>query len=206
MTKSLPKLCLIADCDTAENHLPNALSITGHHPIWIMLRDKSADNTAIAQTLNTILKMVYYHPHAQLSINGGCAGYAELMADHPYLGLHLPTNMDWATARQHHPKCHMGGSLHSVFDTKRVAETHLNYVTISPVFKTNSHPNTPPLDSDSITQIQKRLSCQTVALGGINGDTLPHAMTYNFDSYACIQGWHNADSLGIMVNALYTRP
>lgn len=199
MVKSIPKLCLIADCDAVDNHLSHALDILGNRPLWIMIRDKQADDLALQEILSKVLKLVYYHPNIKLSINGA----ETLLKDHPYLGLHLPRDRDWQTIRQQYPRCFMGGSLHHVFDTHRVKQSQLNYVTISPLFTTASHPDAEPMDKVVLKKILKRLSCQTVALGGINGDTITQAMAYNFDAYACIQGWQNDDSLTKMVSLLY---
>ena len=199
MVNPIPKLCLIADCNAIENLLPRAIATINNHPVWIMIRDKNATEQDLQDALNATLKMVYYHPNARLSINGADS----LLHNNAYLGLHLPSTLDWQDMRQRHPKCFMGGSLHTAFDIEKAKQATLNYVTISPLFPTQSHPEAHPIDKATLKQILKRLSCQTVALGGINGDTLEHILDYNFDSYACIQGWQDDHSLTKMISILY---
>ena len=197
--KTIPKLCLIADCDAVQNHLPRSMTIIGEHPVWIMIRDKKATVDEIHQTIDAVLRQVYYHPNAKMSVNG----ISDILADYPYLGLHLPSDYDWAEYRNNHPRAFMGASLHTMDDVKRAKDSGMNYVTVSPIFKTASHPDALPMGDGKRTKILKSLSCFTVALGGIDGHTIETAVDMGFNSYASIRGWQNDVSLQKMINVLY---
>ena len=197
--QTIPKLCLIADCDAVQNHFARSMGIIGEHPVWIMIRDKDATVDKIHQAIDAVLKQVYYHPNAKLSVNG----VPDVLPDHPYLGLHLPSSYDWAEYREHHPRVFMGASLHTMDDVKRARDGGMNYVTVSPIFATASHPDASPMEDAERTKILKSLSCFTVALGGIDGHTIETAVSYGFDSYASIRGWQNDVSLQKMINILY---
>ena len=197
--KTIPKLCLIADCDAVKTHLRRSMGIIGDHPVWIMIRDKTATTDEIRQAIDDVLKQVYYHPNAKMSVNG----MPDILTDYPYLGLHLPSDYDWTEYRKNHPRAFMGASLHTMDDVKRARDGGMNYVTVSPIFQTATHPDAPAMEGTERTKILKSLSCFTVALGGIDGHTIETAVSYGFNSYASIRGWQNDVSLQKMINVLY---
>jgi thiamine-phosphate diphosphorylase len=81
-------------------------------------------------------------------------------------GVHLPEKSLTAhQVRQLWPGAIVGRSLH---DLSALAETtDVDYITLSPVFETDSHPNTPPLGLDAIVQAAKSTT-PVYALGGID--------------------------------------
>ena len=201
--KTIPKLCLIADCDAVQNHLPRTMDIIGEHPVWIMVRDKEATADALNHAIDNVLKKIYYHPNAKMTLNGGGDMLADILPNHPYLGAHLPSHYDWTAERQKYPRTFMGASLHCMDDVGRARDAGMNYVTVSPIFATASHPDASPMEGGERTEILKSLACFTVALGGIDGHTIETAVDMGFNSYASIRGWQNDVSLQKMINVLY---
>jgi thiamine-phosphate pyrophosphorylase len=81
-------------------------------------------------------------------------------------GVHLPENSFRPDeVRQIWPSAILGRSLHSLEALSDVGD--VDYVTLSPVFETDSHPDTKPLGLDAVAQASKS-KVPLYALGGID--------------------------------------
>ncbi len=83
-------------------------------------------------------------------------------------GVHLPEKgMPTRVVRKAFPDLLIGFSAHSPESAKRAEEDGADFVTISPVFKTSSHPKAKPLGPGAIREVAESVNIPVFALGGI---------------------------------------
>jgi thiamine-phosphate pyrophosphorylase len=86
-------------------------------------------------------------------------------------GVHLPGGSDPATAHRRLPRGLIGVSTHSIEEAAAMLRAGADYVTLSPIFLTDSKPGYgPALGLDTLTAAAASASGPIVALGGIGPD------------------------------------
>lgn len=87
--------------------------------------------------------------------------------------LHLPRDGTIGEARQALPKALIGQSCHSETAARAAAESGADYVTLSPIFLSESKPGYgPACGLEALAQTTQRVSCPVIALGGVTVDTI----------------------------------
>jgi thiamine-phosphate pyrophosphorylase len=89
-------------------------------------------------------------------------------------GVHLPSGGNPEGARTRLPGGLVGASAHSAGEASALLGSGADYVTISPVFVTDSKPGYgPAIGLDGLAEIVARVPGRVIALGGINAATAP---------------------------------
>ena len=89
-------------------------------------------------------------------------------------GVHLPSGESPKAARSRLPGALIGASAHSAEEASALLRAGADYVTVSPVFLTESKPGYgPALGLDGLARIVTQASGPVIALGGISAETAP---------------------------------
>ena len=131
---------------------------------WVSLREK--DLTCAEQAA---LLMRLARRGLALLVHGDVALAAELKL----AGVHLPAGGDIAAARRRlGPDALIGLSTHSVAEA--VAAHGADYVTLSPIFLSESKPGYgPALGLAALREAHQEAPCPVLALGGVTEETIP---------------------------------
>ncbi len=132
-------------------------------------------------------------------LHGLCVGYGadllisgdiEVALSLPGVGLHLPEKaMDTASARRVLGASRLlGRSCHDLGGAVRAMAEGADYVTLSPLFATRSHPDAEPLGVAGFSRICDAIPGPVLALGGIEINNLDSAMQTGAWGVALIRG------------------
>jgi 8-oxo-dGTP diphosphatase len=83
----------------------------------------------------------------------------------------------------------LGASCHSASDIHHAASIGCDFVTLSPVLATASHPNAPSLGWEGLARIAENSPLPIFALGGMNADLLAVARNYSAFGVSGIRGF-----------------
>ncbi|MBF0294868.1 MAG: thiamine phosphate synthase [Magnetococcales bacterium] len=120
-------------------------------------------------------------------------------------GLHLP---ETATGEIRHiigPDMLLGRSCHAVESACRHLQAGGDYVTLSPLFFTRSHPDATPLGLARFARMRAAIPGPVLALGGIEPENVAEAMRTGASGVALIRGVWNAPDPTAAVRRLLTR-
>ena len=131
---------------------------------WFSLREKDLPPEACRELLGALVALghrfgatVTVHEDIEAAITTG--------AD----GVHLPGGGDPAAARRRLPAGLIGVSAHSPEEAAAQLKTGADYVTLSPIFLTESKPGYgPALGLDALTEAARLTPGAVIALGGID--------------------------------------
>ncbi len=161
---------------------------------WFLLREpdlQAADRLSLAASLAALCA-----PYgARLSVSADLAAAAARQTT----GIHLPQRMAQpetvATARaQLGPDALIGISAHSRAEAAAAQNAGVDYVTLSPVFLTDSKPGYgPALGPDGFRSMAADLDIPAVALGGIAAETIPSVRSADAAGVAVMGGVMRAD-------------
>jgi 8-oxo-dGTP diphosphatase len=70
----------------------------------------------------------------------------------------------------------VSASCHSAHDIEKAMKMNVSFVVLSPVQKTQSHPNTTPIGWDNFSKIAQNYSIPIYALGGMKNDDIENAL------------------------------
>ena len=150
----------------------------------IQLRDKTLavdERRSFGQRVMTLARR---HPGARVLVNDDAALAAELGAD----GLHLSSRRLRQTSERPNFAL-VGASCHSPEELALAATLALDFVLLSPVLPTRSHPDQAALGWDAFTQMTERLPLPVFALGGMTPETLETARQHGAHGIAMLRGW-----------------
>ncbi len=88
-------------------------------------------------------------------------------------GVHLPSyGLPPSVVKSISPKLMVGCSAHDLDSALWAQEEGADFITLSPVFKTSSHPEAEPLGPGVLREVSLRLNIPVYALGGITWDKI----------------------------------
>lgn len=160
----LPRILVITDRTQVRTTVENVVrEICGDEGCgWVLLRERDLpplERRGMAERL----RIVTSECGAKLSISSDAALAAEVGAD----GVHLQRVMDIAGVRATLPRGWIGVSAHNLAEVRSAKEHGADYVTLSPIFPSESKPGYgPPLGLETIRQAAK-LGIPILALGGV---------------------------------------
>ncbi|MBF0179005.1 MAG: thiamine phosphate synthase [Magnetococcales bacterium] len=99
----------------------------------------------------------------------------------------------------------LGRSCHAVASACRHLLTGGDYVTLSPLFFTRSHPEATPLGSERFARMRAAIPGPVLALGGIGPENVAEAMGTGASGVALIRGVRNAPDPAAAVRTLLTQ-
>lgn len=170
MRLPVPPLLVISDRRQALRPLDEvAEAIFAGGCRWFSLREKdlpAAERRVLLSALMVIGRRwkatVTVHEDVDAAAMAGAAG------------VHLPSAGNPETARARLPGGLIGASAHSAGEASALLGSGADYVTISPVFVTDSKPGYgPAIGLDGLAEIVARVPGPVIALGGVNAATAP---------------------------------
>ena len=192
MKLPLPRLLLITDstlCADLPGTVAAALAGGVRH---VLLREKGLAAAPLIRLAKEIQAVTAAHGaylliHDRLDV-------ALALAAH---GVHLPENgLPTEEARRLLAQRPGGGllgrSCHSVEGACQAMQAGADFVTLSPLFFSRSHPDTPPLGVSRFAAMRARIPGAVLALGGIQLDNAREAMQTGAHGIALIRALLNA--------------
>lgn len=137
----------------------------------IQVREKQLDTKALAK-FATQVRDLAKQAGAKVLMNENIALACELGLD----GVHLPSKA--LLKLVHKPNSLLvGASCHDATELAHAEKLGLDFVTLSPVAETNSHPDAKPLGWHVFGELVTHTTLPVYALGGMALDDLPHALS-----------------------------
>ena len=162
-----PPLLLITARSLARSALPDVMTRAFDGGCrWVMVREKDLEAPARRTLVEQIMEAAAPF-EAKVVVNSDLAA-AEIAH-----GVHLPQGQSCTNARkQLGPDKIIGVSAHTAGEAGAAATAGANYVTMSPIFPTQSKPGYgPPLYLEGLRDIAKRVPVPVIALGGVTAAT-----------------------------------
>lgn len=185
----LPRILVITDRTQVHGRLDDVVKdlCLESGSTWVLLRERDLQPLE-RRTLAARLRELTGNCGTHLSVSSDPALAAEIGAD----GVHLQKIADIADARAKLPKGWIGVSAHRIAEVEAAKEAGADYVTLSPIFPSESKPGYgPPLGLESIREAS-RFGIPVYALGGVT----PRA------AHACIEaGAHGIAVMGTVMRA-----
>lgn len=164
-------------------------AIDQHNLSWVMLRQKQLPDddycrwaVAIKAAINNLSK------HALLTVNCSVEMANRLNAD----GLHLTSErLMLLTCRDEFAGRFLGASCHSLEELNRAVALKCDYVTLSPVNATTSHPERSAMGWLEAKKLISETAVPVFLLGGMHAEDLPRAFDVGAQGIAAINAWWN---------------
>jgi len=181
----IPRLLLITD-----RHLANDLVMAISQAVaggvrHILLREKDLSDQEFVRLAHKIQQnLAGSTAHLLLS------GRPHLLQATHAIGIHLPQNgpsIAKTRAILGQGKL-IGRSCHDYPSARQAFLEGADYITLSPLFFTHSHPDATPLGLEKFSEILRMLNRPVLALGGINADTIQQALTTGAYGVAMVRG------------------
>lgn len=148
----------------------------------IQLREKGLADDALAKLAHDVVALAHRHG-ARVLINGNETLAREVGAD----GMHLTAQqLRNAGARPQLNLC--AASCHDAGELARAAALGLDFVVLSPVLPTASHPGEPGIGWSRFEALARDYPLPVYALGGMNVDMLGVARTHGAHGVALLSG------------------
>jgi thiamine-phosphate diphosphorylase len=182
----IPKLLLITDlhvCTDLEQAITQALAGGVEH---ILLRIKNCNEESQLSHWAKKLHILTQSQKAHLLISGDI----DVAMAFNNVGLHLPGRaMATLKARKLLGDNRLlGRSCHDLNDALTAIKEGADYITLSPLFATQSHPEATPLGLQQFTAIKEKIPGPILALGGIDAKNTPAAINAGAYGVALIRG------------------
>jgi thiamine-phosphate pyrophosphorylase len=163
-------LLVITDRHQARHSVETIAAAVGHGGgRWLLLRDKDLAREERRDLGVRLAKMAAEHGFA-LSVSTDVDLAAEVRA----AGVHLQAAAAVAPARQRlGAAVIIGMSAHAVADVAAAAAAGADYVTLSPIFLTNSKPGYGPALGVAALRMAAGHGTPVLALGGVTAETAP---------------------------------
>lgn len=163
---------------TIENTLQKGVKL-------LQIRQKTMPTDALQAFAKETIQLARRH-QATVLLNENWALAQDLQAD----GVHLTANQLLSLdARPAVSWC--GASCHNEQELQHAAKIGVDFVTLSPVLPTLTHPGAPTLDWEKFADLIKDYSLPVYALGGLTTADLATAQKYGAHGIAMMRGiWH----------------
>ena len=178
---SLPKSYWI----TPDNHNSNAVFEECNKRLSegikiIQLRSKSQLDKAYIDKFNKLCQL----NQAKLVLN-----IPHMVFDEPCDGWHLTSTELMVTSTREFPDDKLlGASAHSLIEAKHAEKISVDYISLSPINETPSHPKTQILGWEKASEIISQCKVPIYLLGGMNKDSMDKALSIGAKGIAGIRG------------------
>lgn len=207
MTPDLPRLLLIADGFAGGRTRPSggrqeadavrrvAARLVAAGVRWVSLRDHHADDAAFGRAAARLAERIRdIHPDTRLAVHGRAETARRLRTD-LHVGRRGATLADALAVAPA-----VGVSAHSADEVIRAAEAGAAYATLSPVFRTATHPEATPLGLDALAAAVAAAppGFPVLALGGVSPDRARDCRAAGAHGVAVLSGLldaHRADAV-----------
>lgn len=185
MKPPLPRVLLITDPIVCPDTLKTVHSALQGGVSHILLRAKTVSDHALKDLGLKLLTLTHsfgshllIHERVDIALTLKAAG------------VHLPEwGMETKQARSllNHDQL-LGRSCHSVETANKALQEGADFVTLSPLFKTQSHPEAIPLGVQEFSKMCRLINGPVLALGGIGSHTILDALKTGAYGVALIRG------------------
>ncbi len=181
---NLPRLLAIVDVDVYQDDIIlKAKKIIEKHKPTIMLRAKNLKGKYFYEYAK-ILRNITIEYDLPLIINERFDIALSVKAN----GVHLPSNaLDITVVRDFCKNMAIGYSAHSKEEAISAQNKKADYITLSPIHPTKSHPDTKPLGIEYLKDVLKTLKIPVFALGGISKDNIQEILSTGVYGVASIR-------------------
>ncbi len=157
-----------------------------HHLVQIRLKSLSG------KALEEIIKQVMEKAMDKVQILFNSSMRLPHYLHQQSAGLHLTSrhlfNDEFiAQYKNMYPNKRVSASCHNQDEIERANALKLDFITLSPVQKTRSHPEQPPLGWEKFRQLTELAAMPVYALGGVQTDDIPQAQVYGAQGVAGIR-------------------
>ncbi len=161
----LPKLYAITDREKyGENFMETLEGVLERGVRFVQLREKELPDRELYRLAKKVRELTRRYG-ALLTINSRFDVALAVGAE----GVHLPQNsLPPSAVKSKYPNLLVGFSAHDLESALYAQEEGADYITLSPIFKTSSHPSAKPLGIRKLEEISKKVQIPIYALGGIN--------------------------------------
>lgn len=168
MNSNLPRLYAITDSKRYPDMLQRLEKALKKGIRMVQLREKELSGLEYYQLAKRVRELTQDYD-AMLFINDRVDIALAVNAD----GVHLPEKgLPPSTVKKIAPELLVGYSAHSLEQALWAQEEGADFITLSPIFKTQSHPEVEPIGLGLLKEVSQRLSIPVYALGGITWDRI----------------------------------
>ncbi len=168
MNSNLPRLYAITDSKRYPDMLQRLEKALKKGIRMVQLREKELSGLEYYQLAKRVRELTQNYD-AMLFINDRVDIALAVNAD----GVHLPEKgLPPSVVKKIAPKLLVGYSAHSLEQALWAQEEGADFITLSPIFKTQSHPEVEPIGLGLLKEVSQRLSIPVYALGGITWDRI----------------------------------
>ncbi len=165
----LPRLYAITDSQKyGENFWESVRKVLERGVKMLQLREKSISGRDYYEKA-LIARQITKEYSALLLINDRVDIALAVSAD----GVHLPQNgMPPSAVRKLKKDLIIGFSAHDLESALFAEKEGADFITLSPIFKTSSHPDVEPIGLSTLQEVSQKVSIPVYALGGITWDKI----------------------------------
>ncbi|MDI3323626.1 Nudix family hydrolase [Pontibacterium granulatum] len=179
------RLLITGGCDNANQYLEAVEGGLNRGAEGVMLRAKHLADDSFVDVARSMLEYCRTH-NVFLTLNTGVELANDLGAD----GLHLSSARLMAMeSRDQFVGRWLSASCHNVEELAKAQALGVDFVTLSPVAATASHPETPPMGWERFTELVAETTIPVYALGGMGENTLRQAWDAGAQGVAAISAW-----------------
>ncbi len=181
---ALPDVCLITpDPTMTANFLPILEQQLKKGVSLVQFRAKSLDKNSYCQLAQHVIDKAHDY-HAKVILNSPPTTVLLEKAD----GLHMTSQQLMTT--QQRPALHQGQTLsascHSIAELEQAAQLQTDFVMLSPVQKTTSHPEAIVMGWEHFYAATQAINCPVYALGGVGRNDIDNAKQQGAQGIAAI--------------------
>ncbi|MEJ7621553.1 MAG: thiamine phosphate synthase [Aquificaceae bacterium] len=168
MNSNLPRLYAITDSKRYPDMLQRLEKALKKGIRMVQLREKELSGLEYYQLAKRVRELTQNYD-AMLFINDRVDIALAVNAD----GVHLPEKgLPPSVVKKIAPELLVGYSAHSLEQALCAQEEGADFITLSPIFKTQSHPEVEPIGLGLLKEVSQKLSIPVYALGGITWDRI----------------------------------
>jgi len=194
----LPSLYLISP-DLLQYRLHELERLEKFLDAGVRLFQLRCSNTGVLEYSRLVheLKKLFSRYNAALLLNADPALVKKYAVD----GVHLNSKRLLALAKRPLDRSfYVGASCHDAIELQHAEEIDVDFVTVSPVNRTNSHTNSNPIGWSGLSTLIDNANLPVFALGGVNGLDLSRAWRAGAQGLAMISGVWNATDPNKVIN------
>lgn len=168
MKLQLPRLYLITDSKRYPDFLERLPRLLDKGIRMVQLREKDLSGLEYYKLALRVRELTHKY-NALLFINDRVDIALAVSAD----GVHLPAEgLPPSAVRKIDKNLIVGYSAHSLDQALYAEKEGADFITLSPIFETKSHPEAKPIGLDLLEEVSQRISIPIYALGGIEWDKI----------------------------------
>ncbi len=169
MEKNLPRLYVITDRKKyGKDFLGTLERIIKKGGCMVQLREKDLSGKELYELALKVRELTRKY-NVPLLINERVDIAVAVEAD----GVHLPSNsFPPGVVKKMFPNLIVGFSAHSLEEAKYAEKEGADFITLSPIFKTSSHPDAEPLRPAKLKEVSEQVNIPIYALGGITWEKI----------------------------------